>query len=81
MIRRLRPLKVRKLLKVLRKLGFRKIRQTASHIILKQNKTERVVIVPIHGDEEIGRGLLRKIILQIGLSIDEFLQVVEEDCQ
>jgi len=36
----------------------------------------RVVTVPIHPGKEIGRGLLRKILRDAELSVDEFLALL-----
>jgi hypothetical protein len=41
-----------------------------------------VTVVPIHRGEEIGRGLLSKIIKDAGLTKEEFLKLLQEhDCQ
>ena len=37
----------------------------------------RTTVVPVHPGEEIGRGLLRKIIKDAKLTKDEFLKLVE----
>jgi predicted RNA binding protein YcfA (HicA-like mRNA interferase family) len=37
-----------------------------------------VIVVPVHGGEEIGRGLLSKIIKDAGLTREEFLKLLEE---
>lgn len=68
---RLSPIKAVKLLKILHRLGFSEIRQKGSHLILKHNDG-RETVVPIHKGEEIGRGLLRKILRDINLSLEEF---------
>ncbi|MBM3209048.1 addiction module toxin, HicA family [Candidatus Shapirobacteria bacterium] len=68
---KLSPIKAIKLLKIFRSLGFAEIRQRGSHLIL-QNADGRETVVPIHQGEEIGRGLLRKILRDINLSPDQF---------
>ena len=71
---RLSPIKAIKLVKVLHKLGFISVRQKGSHLILKHNDG-RETVVPIHQGEEIGRGLLRKILRDINLSPEKFNQI------
>jgi len=73
----LRPLPAEKLIKALTKVGFKPVRQRGSHIILK-HKDGRVTVVPVHRGEEIGRGLLSKIIKDAGLTREEFLKLLKE---
>lgn len=68
---KLSPIKAVKLLKFLSDLGFSKIRQRGSHAVVK-HKDGRETVVPIHQAEEIGVGLLRKILRDINLSPEEF---------
>ena len=76
---RLRPLKPRRAIRVLEKLGFKLVRQTASRLVFKRNDG-RMTVVPVHYGEDIGRGLLRKIAWDVGLTPAEFMRVVDEDC-
>jgi len=73
----LRPLPADKVIKVLVRLGFKPVRQRGSHVILKR-EDGKVIVVPVHGGEEIGRGLLSKIIKDAGLTREEFLKLLEE---
>ena len=66
---KLRPLHSEDVLRALRHAGFEMIRRRGSHVRLK-HPDGRVVTVPMH--KEIGRGLLRKIIRDAELSVDEF---------
>ena len=59
-------------MKALGKVDFKIDRQKGSHIILV--KDERVVPVPRHA--EIKRGLLMEIIMEAGLTKEEFLQLL-----
>lgn len=71
----LRPLPARKIIKVLEKIGFKPVRQRGSHVILK-HADGRVTVVPVHKGEQIGRGLLSKIIKDAGLTKEEFLNIL-----
>ena len=66
-------LKAGDLLKALQKHGFQIIRQKGSHIRLKHNDG-RVTSIPYHSGEDIGKGLLRKILRDTELSIEELLK-------
>ena len=73
----LRPLPARKIIKVLEKIGFKPVRQRGSHVILK-HADGRVTVVPIHKGEQIGRGLLSKIIKDAGITKEEFLNILRQ---
>ena len=70
---RLTPLPARKVLRALEALGFRRSRQKGSHVFL-QHPDGRSTVVPVHAREEIGRGLLWKIIKDAEVDVDEFLR-------
>ena len=73
---RLKPVKPRQLIKLLKKLGYREVRVHGSHHIFE--KGDITITVPVHGDEEIGRGLLRKIIRDLDLTVEEFFRLLEK---
>jgi predicted RNA binding protein YcfA (HicA-like mRNA interferase family) len=57
----------------LEKLGFYKVRQRGSHVVLKKqtSKGEIICVVPLH--KELAIGTLRGILRQAKLTIEEFL--------
>jgi predicted RNA binding protein YcfA (HicA-like mRNA interferase family) len=67
-----KPVKAGKIIKVLDHLGFVSARQKGSHLIMK-HVDGRIVVIPIHSDEEIGRGLLQEIIRGQKLRLKNFL--------
>ncbi|MDR2203091.1 MAG: type II toxin-antitoxin system HicA family toxin [Nitrososphaerota archaeon] len=69
----LKPQPAKKLIKVLTKIGFKTVRIQGSHVILK-HPDSRLTVVPVHAGEEIGSGLLNKIIKDTGLSKEEFIK-------
>lgn len=75
---RLKPHSYREVIKALNKLGFRAVRQRGSHLVLKGffKDRKRTVVVPKH--REIAVGTLRGIMFQAGLTVDEFLKLIEE---
>ena len=62
----------REVIKVLRRLGFRVVRQTGSHIHLWHEKKRTLVTVPNH--PELAKGTLLAILKQARLSREEFLK-------
>lgn len=71
----LRPLSYRKVAKRLGELEYHPVRQSGSHIIFKHTDG-RITVVPNHPGEDIGRGLLRKILRDIDISVEEFMSKV-----
>jgi len=67
----------KKLCKILEKLGFEKIHQKGSHVRYK-HPDGRITVVPIHGNEEIGKGLLNEILKQINISREEYEKLRKE---
>ena len=57
--------------KILEKLGFEKIYGRGSHVRFKHPDGRRTVI-PIHGNEKLGKGLISEILKQIKLNRAEF---------
>jgi len=70
-------LKGNELVRILEKMGFQKLRQGSSHVFM-QHPDGRVVVVPIHSNEDIDRGLLNKIIKKdLLMPRDEFLKHIK----
>ena len=65
----------KELCKILEKLGFEKIYGKGSHVRFKHQDGRRTV-VPVHGNEDIGPGLLLTILKQIGISREEFEKLI-----
>lgn len=71
---RIGPLPARRVLKALESLGFRAVRQKGSHVML-QHPDGRSTVVPVHPSRDIHPGLLRKIIKDAGISVEEFMDL------
>ena len=73
---RLPVLKATELIRALEKAGFQVIRQKGSHVRM-QHPDGRVVTVPVHPGQDIGRGLLRKVIRDAELTRDELVALLK----
>jgi predicted RNA binding protein YcfA (HicA-like mRNA interferase family) len=60
--------------KVLEQISFAIDRQRGSHIILVREDPRTTISVPDH--KELDRGTLRAIIRQVGLSVNEFIELL-----
>ena len=63
-----------KCIKSLGKVGFYFKRQEGSHVTLRRDEPFCQLIVPLH--KELDRGMLRAIIRQAGLSVNEFIKLL-----
>jgi predicted RNA binding protein YcfA (HicA-like mRNA interferase family) len=70
---RLPSLGAEKVIRALKKAGFEVTRIKGSHHIFRhRDDPSRGTVVPVHPGKDIKRGLLRKIISDTGLTVDEF---------
>lgn len=72
----LKPQSAKKIIKALSKLGFKIVRKRGSHVVMK-HADGRLTVVPVHVGEELGTGLLYKIIKESGLTKEEFSKLLE----
>lgn len=64
------------LIRALEKTGFEYVRQRGSHVRMR-HPDGRVVTVPVHAGQDIGRGLLRKILRDTELTVDDLLDLLK----
>jgi predicted RNA binding protein YcfA (HicA-like mRNA interferase family) len=69
---RLVPVPAKKILKLLLAHGFVILRITGSHHFLLNKSTNKTTTIPVHSNEELGQGLLRKILRDIDMSVEVF---------
>jgi len=60
-------MKSSELLKLIKKAGWKEIRQSGSHIVLRHPDHEENLIFPNHGSKEIGTGIAEKLKKQAGI--------------
>lgn len=65
----------RECVKALTKAGFLIARQRGSHIVMYREEPPAQITVPDH--KELDRGTLRSIIRQAGMTVDEFVALVD----
>ncbi len=69
---RLHPVRARELIRFLQSLGFVQVRQKGSHKFFR-HPDGRTATVPDHRGEELGGGILAKILRDAGTTPTEFL--------
>ncbi|MHB8101068.1 MAG: type II toxin-antitoxin system HicA family toxin [Methanosarcina sp.] len=68
---RLLPVSGREMCKILEMIGFQKIHQVGSHVRYA-HPDGRKTVVPVHGNEELGTGLINEILKQIRISRETY---------
>ena len=73
MTERLPAVNARQLLRALERAGFSVARSSGSHhYLIHRTDRSRRTVVPYHAARDLPRGLVRAILRQAGLSVDEF---------
>lgn len=72
---RLPTLTARKLVAVLKRAGFEEVKWHGSHLYFWHPANQRETCVPMHAGD-LGRSLVRTILLQAGLTEDEFRELL-----
>ena len=65
------------LISILKKIGFAVDRQRGSHVFMK-HPDGRATVIPVHAKETIGPGLFSKILRDVDVSREEFLDLIEK---
>jgi predicted RNA binding protein YcfA (HicA-like mRNA interferase family) len=63
--------------KILFRLGYSFVRQKGSHRFYR-HLDGRYTTIPFHGNDDLGRPLIREILKQAELSIEEFQQIIDD---
>ena len=61
-------------IKAFGKAGFEQTRQRGSHVVLKKEEFPILLSVPLH--KELDRGLLRGLIRDAGMTVEEFVALL-----
>ncbi|MFY1110709.1 MAG: type II toxin-antitoxin system HicA family toxin [Methanosarcinaceae archaeon] len=66
----------KKVIKALENLGFEQIRQKGSHLFMR-HPDGRTTIIPVHPTEKIGKGMINKIIKDVKITRDEWIELIK----
>ena len=72
---RLVPVSSKKMIKILKKLGFEEVHRKGSHCFFLHPITRKTTTIPYHGNEDISIGLLKDILRDIEITLDEFEKI------
>jgi len=66
----------KKLLRVFKKHGYIKIRQKGSHVFIENPENNTSTVIPIHQNEDLGKGLIKSILNDLELSVEELIRMI-----
>ncbi len=69
---KLMPLKANEVMRKLRALGYDGPIPGGRHVHMVHHVQKKVIPIPTHGNKDIGVGLLRKIIRDAGVTVEEW---------
>lgn len=69
---RLNPIPCKKMAKILNFLGFEKLRVKGSHQFYFNRDTRKTATIPIHKNEDVSIGVLKEILRDIELSVEDY---------
>lgn len=69
-------IKFRELSKALQKAGFIHVRTSGSHFYYRHPKTRLTLSVPNHGAKPLGKGLLKSILNDANLDVEELIKLL-----
>ena len=67
----------RNLAKIAESLGFVRVRRKGSHVVFRRTDG-RVTVIPDHGSADIQRPLIRQILRDMELSVDDYLKLLDQ---
>ncbi len=73
---KLPSLRPKDVVRALERLGFESWRQKGSHLTLYRAADRRVLTIPMHFAKDIPKGTLRTIIREAGLSVQQFVNLL-----
>jgi predicted RNA binding protein YcfA (HicA-like mRNA interferase family) len=75
---KLNPIPAKRMIKILRALGFVLLHSKGSHHFFFNRESGRSTVVPIHGGEDLSVGILKEILRDIELTIEEYEKMRRE---
>jgi predicted RNA binding protein YcfA (HicA-like mRNA interferase family) len=66
----------KKAVRAFERAGFSVVRTRGSHHIMKKPGFRHRLSIPVHGNEDVGEGLLRSQIELAGLTVEQFIDLL-----
>lgn len=70
------PVKPELLIKVFNELGYYVSRIRGSHHVMKKEGAKLSVVIPIHGSNDVPKGIVKNCIKNAGITNEKFLEIL-----
>lgn len=67
----------KKLLRILMKHNYTVLRRKGSHVFV-EDREGRGTVIPVHSNEDLGKGILRSILSDLELSVGDLLKMLRK---
>lgn len=64
------------LVRVLKRIGWRELRQHGSHVVMEHPDNPKIIVIPVHGGQDVKKGILADILKDAGLTPDELRRLL-----
>lgn len=73
------PISGKKLIGIIDEYRYCVVRQKGSHVFVKHSRFPSLsTVIPVHNNEDLGRGLLKSILADLEIDEDDFLIMVKK---
>ncbi|PIR58316.1 MAG: hypothetical protein COU70_01535 [Parcubacteria group bacterium CG10_big_fil_rev_8_21_14_0_10_35_15] len=69
---KLNIISAKKMIKILYVLGFELVRSKGSHHFFIHKEDGKTTVIPVHNNEDLGSGILKNILRDIDLDVEEY---------
>ena len=70
--------KFQELSKAIKKAGFIHVRTVGSHFYFRNPETKATVSIPNHGPKPLGKGLVKSILNDAGISVEGLIELLKK---
>lgn len=60
------------------KAGFVALRQKGSHVFIESADGKHGAVIPVHGNEDLGPGLLKSILNDLNMNVDDLRRMLRK---
>lgn len=68
----------KQLIKALKKCGYIEVRRKGSHIFIRHESGDTMTVIPVHGKEDLGKGILKSILNDLEMTVEDLLEVLKK---
>ena len=63
-------------MKLLKKSGCLEVRRKGSHVFIQEKDDGCSTVIPVHGNEDLVKGILKSILNDLDMSVEELIKLI-----